>query len=347
MKKYKTIKDIAKLAKVSSSTVSRVVNKKSGNYSKKTEEKILKLVNKYHYSPNLIAKSLKTKRTKTIGIIVPDITNVIFSQLYKAMTECARKRGYTVILGCSYYDNDKEEDEVDVMLNKLVDGMIFCGGFDELENIEKVNKLDIPMVIAERFNFNNNFPSVQIDNALAVEKSIDYLVRFGHRDISYISFSPKKHFSTKERCNGFVRGLKKNNINFNPEKLIIDESLRLNEIEGTSNLIKKMFKEGRNMPTAFVVLADVFAIGLFKGLKKMGFNIPKDISVVGFDDSIICEYLEPSLTTVNWQEKTMGTESMNLVIDIIEGKDIKNKNIVLPAKIIERESVGSPRKKNF
>jgi len=340
MKKNVTIKDIARLANVSSSTVSRVINKKIGNYSKETEEKILKIINNYKFSPNLIAKSLKTKRTKTIGVIFPDIGNVIFSQLYKVIAECAEKRGYTTILGCSYYELKKEEEEVEVMLNKFVDGIIFCSGYDESRNIEKVHIANIPVVIADRINYDDKFPSVLINNALAVEDSVDYLVKLGHRDIKYISFSPEKQFVIRERCRGFIKGLKKNNIPVSPDSFIIDDTLRLHEIEGTYNLIKKIVKQKTKMPTAFITVADIFAIGLIKGLKELGFRIPKDISVMGFDDTFMCEYLDPPLASVNWQKRNYGIKATNLLLDIIEGKEIENKNIILQHRIVERESIG-------
>jgi DNA-binding LacI/PurR family transcriptional regulator len=178
----------------------------------------------------------------------------------------------------------------------------------------------------------------------AVEKAVDYLVGLGHKDIQYLSFSPTNHHVAKERCDGFVRGLKKNGIPFNSENFIIDDSLRLNEMKGTYDLVKKLFKNNRKIPTAFLVLADVFAFGLIKGLKELGLKIPKDVSVMGFDNNVICEYLDPPLTTIDWQEKQVGMESVNLLIDIIEGKKIENKNIFLSTEIVERKSVGPPRR---
>jgi len=338
MKKRTTIKDIARFAEVTPATVSQVINNKGG-YSTETEEKIQRLIQKYNYIPNHIAKSLKTKKTKNIGVIFPDTANVHFSILYKGISECAEKRGYTIIFGCSYYDDNKEEQQVDSMLNRIVDGIIFSGGNDQQKNMEKVHKMNIPIVVSDRFVKDIDCPLVNTNNKLGVEKSVDYLVKHGHKNIKYITYSPEFQKATRDRCNGFISGLKKNNIPFNPDSLIIDDSLRLNEIDGTYNLVKKMFGDKENMPTAFILLADVFAIGIIKALKELGYKIPEDISIMGFDDSYLCKYLEPELTSVSWMEKELGYDSVNLLIDLIEEKEIGNKNIILPTEIIERQSV--------
>ena len=176
-----------------------------------------------------------------------------------------------------------------------------------------------------------------------MQNAVEYLIEKGHRDIGYITFPFDNQTTVRKRYEGYLRALEKNNIKVNPDYLIVDESLRLNELKATYNIMKEKI-ENNKMPTAYAVLADFLAIGLIKALKDLDYRVPQDISVIGFNNESICDFSEPPLTTVKQPKKLMGLTAMNLLLDIIEGKHIENYNLLLPTVIVERNSVALPLK---
>lgn len=343
--KSPSIKDIAKEAGVVISTVSNVINK-TRFVKPETRNKVLKAIKKLNYRPNIIARGLRTKSTRAIGVIVPDISSPFFSQVIRGMEEVARNRGYTLILGCTFYDVEEEERQMNVLIDQFIDGLIFFCGFNNYDHIKKINERKVPVVVIDREVNDPKIPSVLINNALAMEMAVDYLCSFGHKEIGYLTFSFKEQGTVRKRYTGYCNGLKKNKIQYNPKFVIIDESIRLREIEGTYTVVKKFLEKGY-VPTAFITIADFLAYGLIKALKEEGYKIPSDISVVGFDNIVFSNFVDPPLTTVKQPKKLMGSKAMSLLLDIVEGKKIKNKNIVLPTQIVERESVGPPPRKDF
>ena len=174
-----------------------------------------------------------------------------------------------------------------------------------------------------------------------MQNAVEYLIEKGHRDIGYITFPFGNQTTVRKRYEGYLQALKENGIKVNPDYVIIDDSLRLNELKATYDIMKEKI-ENNTVPTAYAVLADFLAIGLMKALKDLDYRIPQDISVIGFNNESICDFCEPPLTTVKQPKKLMGLTSMNLLLDIIEDKPIHNHNIILPTTIAERCSVEAP-----
>jgi LacI family transcriptional regulator len=342
--KNTSIKDIAKEAGVAISTVSYVVNKKD-LVADKTKKKVLRAIEKLGYEPNFIARSLRTKKTSTIGVIVYDISNPFVAQIVRGMEEVVKKRGYIMVLGCTFNDALEEERQINVMINQFIDGLLIISGSDNEKIYKKIITRKIPLVFVDREL--EKFPSVSIiiDNVLAMEKAVDYLYSMGHREIGYISYPVEKQTTVRQRYAGYIKGLEKNILSFNPDYVIIDERFADKELEGkdmdiTFNIMQQ-FIRSKKLPTAFITISDIIAYGLIKALKENNVNVPEDVSVVGFDNIIFDDYISPPLTTVKQPKKNMGITGMNLLLDIIEGKSIKNKRIVLPTEIIIRQSVKS------
>jgi LacI family transcriptional regulator len=342
--KNTSIKDIAKEAGVAISTVSYVVNKKD-LVADKTKKKVLKAIEKLGYEPNFIARSLRTKKTSTIGVIVYDISNPFVAQIVRGMEEIVKIRGYIMVLGCTFNDSSEEERQINVMINQFIDGLLIIGGSDNEKIYKKIIIRKIPLVFVDREL--EKFPSISVivDNVMAMEKAVDYLYSMGHRDIGYISYPVEKQTTIRQRYAGYIKGLKKNNLPFNPDYVIIDERFTDKELESkdmdiTFKLMQQFIKS-KKLPTAFITISDIIAYGLIKALKENNVNVPDDVSVVGFDNIIFDDYVSPPLTTIEQPKKNMGTAGMNLLLDIIEGKNIENKKIVLPTEIIIRQSVKS------
>ena len=340
-KKPVSIKDIAKEASVSIATVSYVINNKK-NVSKKTREKVQSIIDKLGYRTNIIARSLRTKSTKAIGVIVPDISTPFTSQVVRGMEEIAKTAGYTLILGCHYYDIVEEERQVQVFLDQFIDGIILFNGFDNSLFVEVVSK-KIPLVLVDRKVKNENIPSVTVDNIKGVESAVDYLVLKGHKKIGYVTFDYKNHTIVKERYDGYCRGLKKNKIQYNEGYVVNTDIFRLKEIEGTYEFMKKYFLTSKDIPTAFITISDFNAYGIILAARETGLEVPEDISVIGYDNIIFSKLIDPPLTTVKQPKKLMGRTGMELLIKIISNKKLKQKNIVLKTEIIERDSVSKPK----
>ena len=332
-----SIKDIAREAGVAISTVSNVINK-SRFVSSDTKEKVLKAIEKIGYRPNIIARGLRIQSTRTVAVIVPDIGSSFFSQVINGIEEVARKRNYTMILGCTSFDFIEEERITNVMIDSFIDGFIFFSGFDNYELIKKIYDRNIPVVALDKDFGETDIPTVVIDNFEAAKSCVDYLYNLGHKKIGYVSFTYDKQTTVRKRFEGYLAGLKKNNLKFDPDLVLMSQEMRRHETVSTYETARNFLKKG-NIPTAFLTVADMFAFGLLRALKDEGFKVPSDVSVMGFDNILFSQYTDPLLTTLKQPKRLMGNIAMDLLLDIIEGKIIKDKKIIIPTSIVERDSV--------
>jgi LacI family transcriptional regulator len=334
--KKPAIKDIAAEANVAISTVSNVLNNKE-IVSEKTRKRVLKAVEKLNYRPSVIARGLRTKHTNTIGIIVPDIADPFYAQVIKGMEEVASKKGYTLIFGCTYYSLEEEGRQIELFSDHSVDGLILFCGYDGYDNVRAIKQRNIPFVMVDREVNDLEIPSVLVDNKYAIESAVDYLHSLGHRKIGYLTFSFKHQTTVKKRYEGYCSGLKKKKIKYNPDFVIIDDSIKLDEIKGTKRILKSYFGS-KKLPTAFISFSDIPAIGLIKALDIMNYKIPEDISVMGYANIAFCEYIKPTLTSIKHPKKLLGKTGVDLLLDIVEGKKIKTRRIILPTEIVVRQS---------
>lgn len=338
--KTPSIKDIAKEAGVTISTVSHVLND-SKNVTQPTAEKVRKAVKKLGYRPNKIARSLRTRSTEAIGVIVPDIKNPFYAIIIQEMERVARQRGFTLILGCTFYDLKEEEHQMQVFMDQFVDGLIFFGGYDCAEHVKYAQERNVPVVVVDREVEGPGIPSVLVDNILATEKAVDYLASQGHRRIGYVTFSLDNQTVVRRRYEGFRKGLEKNGLLYNPDFVIIDDSTKLKETAGTYEVAKKWFSE-KPLPTAFITLSDLFAYGLIKALKELGYVVPRDISVIGFCDNRIGDFFEPNLTTIVQPMEQMGATCMNMLLDMVEKNERYDTKLFFQAELLKRDSVAPP-----
>lgn len=336
-----SIKDIAKEAGVTISTVSHVLNG-SKHVTPPTAEKVRKAVKKLGYRPNRIARSLRTQSTEAVGVIVPDIKNPFYAIIIQEMERVARQRGYTLILGCTFYDLDEEKRQMQVLMDQFVDGLIFFGGYDCVEHLRYARERNIPVVSVDREIDDPEIPAVLTDNVTATEEVVNYLVSCGHREIGYVSFSFERQTVPRRRYEGFRSGLEKNGLTYNPDFVIIDDSTKLQEAAGTYKIVKERFSGGV-IPTAFVTISDLFAYGLIRALQELGYRVPEDVSVTGFCDNRIGDFFMPRLTTIVQPMEKMGASGMNMLLDMIERNERIDSRIFFQAELWERDSVAPPR----
>jgi LacI family transcriptional regulator len=322
--------DIAKKAGVSKATVSMVLNKRDENISSDTRDKILQITNDMNYIPNSLARSLSTKKTETIGIILPDITNPFFSEIARAIEDVANNLGYNVIFCDSDNEINKENKYVKLLVSKLVDGVIFIAGGESVHNLEILINNNVPFVLVDRYveGF-ENFYGVYCLNKLGITEAVDYLVNKGKKTIAFVR-GPHSVGISKQRLEGYIEAMKKYGL-FN-EKLIFENEFT---IDGGIETTKKILNLKEKVDS-IIYSNDIMAFGGIKVLLKKGYNIPKDISIIGYDNIEISQFTEPELTTVSQPIYEMGKRSCELLINIVNGIPVDEKQIYFKPNLVIR-----------
>ncbi|ENZ02110.1 hypothetical protein HMPREF1092_01345 [Clostridium thermobutyricum] len=331
--KKATLLDIAKAVNVSKTTVSLVLNNKNINVSEKTRKEILDTAKKLNYIPNSLARGLSTKKTNTIGFIVPDIENPYFSEMAKAIEVEAEKLGYSMILCNTLNSVEKEEKNARLLMSKLVDGVIICPIGEKSNSINMLKINDVPFVVLDRKIIGEKIINgVFCDNKYGIKLGIDYLIKNNKKSIGFIG-GKREGREVDPRLTYFCEVA--NQYGILKKEIIFEEEISLiGGIMGTEKILKT-----ENKVDAIFYSSDIMAIGGIKSLMRKDISIPKDISILGYDNIGICSYIEPELTTIGQPIYEMGKESLNLLIDIINSNASNGKEIILKPYIVERQTV--------
>lgn len=332
----KTLKDIATELDISPTTVSLIINNRPCRVSDQTRKAVLDLVKKYNYTPNSSARALVTKKTQTIGLIVPDISNPFFAALAKGVEREAQKQNYSVIF-CNSDDNAaKDIKNSCLLISKQVDGLILAPSLNEknLEAVKQFNQLiyknPLPVVFVDRTIPGCDFNSVMVDHRKGGLIAANHLLHLGHKRIGCIT-GPLDLESANGRFMGYLSALRMANI-------IPDDRLYYNgnyQIESGITGAKKLIDNGA---TAIFASNDLMAMGTMRQARKMGLTPGKDIAIIGFDDIPVCEVLDQPLTTINQMVYQMGKHSFKLVVQSIEQpRDIRQSIMLLPV-LVERNT---------
>ncbi|CUS99148.1 LacI family DNA-binding transcriptional regulator [Candidatus Kryptobacter tengchongensis] len=329
-----TIKDVAKKAKVSVATVSRVINQ---NYpvSEETKRRVLKAIQELNYSPNPTARSLVLKKTHTIGVVLPDMHGEFFSEIIKEIDKKAREFGYHVLLTSSHSNLQELDEALISLLNGKVDGMIIMN--PSLKSIYVETRLlrKTPLVLLNCCGDIQNSDVILIDNYTGAYNLTKHLIKHGHEKIAVIT-GPVDNFDSIERLKGYKDALKDAGIALSPELEFHGDFTKDSGYE-----IMKKILVLPSKPTAIFALNDEMAIGAIQYAKKIGLKIPTDIAIVGFDDIPIAEYINPSLTTVRVPIDKVGSLAAEKLFKRIEkGSEIKFSKTILETTLIVRESCG-------
>ncbi len=314
-----TIKDVAKMAGVSTSTVSRAISGKIP-VDKETIDKVMKAVKALDYEPNALAKGLKEGKTNTIALIIPNIGNPLFPPLAKGVEEVARKNGYTVIL-CNTEDNlDIEKKYIDKMNKRLVDGFIIATAVDGSDHILSMRDEGVPVVLLIR-HMGDSVDAVILDNFKGAYDAVTYLCNREHKKIAIINGRLELTLY-KERFNGYLKALEDAELPMD-NSLILDDSIGAgNGYDVTVNLLEKGI-----IPDAIFATTDLRALGAIRAIKDFGYKVPEDISVIGFDNVEFSELMDPQLTTVAQPLYSMGSLAMEKLIKIMNTKTIDKVSI--------------------
>ncbi|NPV80580.1 MAG: LacI family DNA-binding transcriptional regulator [Firmicutes bacterium] len=318
-----TIKDVAKLAGVSLSTASYVLNNK-GAVSEKTRDKVLLAARKLNYKPNAIARSLVTGSSKTIGLLIPDISDPYFTEIVKGVEECANSNGYSVILCNTDRKLEKENQYFNILKEKRADGIILTGGaMNNDRHLLRLEDDNIAVVVIGRHSL--PFRAVVVDNVMAAREVTEYLLGKGHRRIGFISGSLLSTTS-QDRLEGYKQALAFHGVPYD-ESLVSEADFK---VQGGMEAARRFFElPMERRPTAVFAGNDQMAIGVMGAAREYGLRVPEDIAVVGFDDIPLASLVTPSLTTVRLPMYEMGYKAMELLLESIAGDKETHSNRVV------------------
>jgi LacI family transcriptional regulator, repressor for deo operon, udp, cdd, tsx, nupC, and nupG len=324
------IADVAKLANVSTATVSRVISN-AGTVKKETEEKVLEAIKKLNYQPNVLARQLRRLETNTILVIVPDITNSFFSNVLRGIESVAIENEYQVILGDAQNMAEQEKSYLTLVRQKTADGIILLTARTDQHILEELAD-EYPVVLACEYFEGSKIPTVSIDNISSARKATEYLIGLNHKRIGHIS-GPLNIVVGRDRLRGFQQAMLQHGLNIDSQ-LVQEGNF---SYESGFNLMKK-FLALNHPPTAVFVANDEMAIGAIKAAKASGLKVPEDISVVGFDDIKFASIFEPALTTIAQPTFNMGKKAMELLINLINNEDLERDQFMLDDQLIIRDS---------
>jgi LacI family transcriptional regulator len=330
-----TIKDIANAAGVSVTTVSLVLNNRPNTISQKTKNKIIDAAKSLEYIPNHMAKSLVTKESKMIGLVVPDIGNNFFADLAKNIENECQKSDYSLILANANNSLTETVKYVEQFISRGADGLILAFYTDEKQNkkeplIEKLNKYDIPIVTVDSWIRGLDIPGVSIHHSRGGYMATKHLIVQRHEKIGCIT-GMKGNYSSDRRLLGYMMALKE--VGIKETNYLVEEGDYT--YNSGYNCALKLIDKG---VTAIFACNDLMAYGTYQAIKERNLKVPDDISVVGFDDLLFSKMLSVPLTTVYQDISKLGSKSTELIIDYIKNGISKQEFYRLEPALVIRES---------
>ncbi len=309
-----TLKDIARMAGVAESTVSRAINNKPG-VGKETREKIMDLVRKYNYRPNQLARGLAKKETQMLDIIVADLSGADY-KIIKSIEAYANEQGYNCIICNTDNNQQKEEAYLALLSNQQVDGAIIIGGELANKNIinTALNKNGL-LVLVNCLSEELLIPTILVDSGRGGYLATSHLLEQGSRKVAIVMGS-RKDYLESEKLAGYLQALKDYHLEVEEKHIIETDGSR----EGGYQAFFQALEE-RDLPEAFFVTKDILAVGLFDAIKMGGYLIPEDFSIVGYGESIISSIIDPGLTVVAEPLEELGRYAAEYIINLIQGKN--------------------------
>lgn len=326
-----TIYDVAREANVSMATVSRVVNG-NPNVKPSTRKKVLATIERLGYRPNAVARGLASKKTTTVGAIIPDISDIFFAELARGIEDIATMYKYNVILSNSDQNKSKELQLIDTMLEKQVDGIVFMGANITEEHIQQFNTSSVPIVLAATHDASNEIPSVNIDYEQAAYEAVNYLIENGNTKTAFVT-SEKQSAADELKFEGYKRALSEASLSLNEDYIVRGDYSYNSGIEAVQQLSKLDDK-----PTAIFTASDEMALGIIHGAQDMGYRVPEDIQVFGFDNTRLATMVRPTLSTVVQPMYDIGAVAMRLLTKFMNKEEVEEKNVILPHRLEKRNS---------
>lgn len=328
-----TIYDVARDANVSMATVSRVVN---GNQNVKpsTRRKVLESIERLGYRPNAVARGLASKKTTTVGVIIPDISTSFYGELSRGVADIATMYEYNIILSNS---DERPERELELLvdhLGKQVDGIIFMSDAVSEQVREEMSRAPVPIVLAGTIDTKEQFATVNIDYEQAAYESVVKLIENGHKDIVFVTGPLSRDINRIHKKAGYERALEEAGIEIKVDNMI--------EIEDTYDAAYESWtqiKQLKKQPTAFFAVNSTIAVGVLNGIRDAGYSVPDDYGLICYEHSNLTRIVRPKLTSVVVPLYDIGAVAMRLLTKLMDGEEVEDKHIQLPYRFAERDSV--------
>ena len=327
--------DVAKAAKVSTATVSRVLSNPE-TVKAETREKVMTVIRELKYQPNVLARHLRRNETNTILVVVPNIMNTVFSEIVGGIEEAAAKNSYRVLLRNTNRDVENEYQALDHLKQHQVDGVIMLSERIDKDTLEAIYK-EYPIVLASAYIDGLKVPAVSIDNISSSREATEHLINLGHKRIAHIT-GPMYSSITLDRLKGYQQALYLNHLKV--DSILVQEGDFTFE-SGYNQMLK--YLSLNNRPTAVFSANDEMAFGAVKAIIEKGLSVPGDIAVVGFDNIKFSSIFEPPLTTVAQPKFEMGKKAMELLLEQMNGVAPLPTHYVLDSDLIIRESCGAAK----
>lgn len=328
-----TMKDIAKEAGVSVATVSHVING-TKNITEDKYKKIMRIINKYNYIPNSTAKNLRQKKTKTAGMIVSSFPDSFITEMVYGVEERAREMGYNLLLVNTNEDKNYEEETINLLHSRMVDGIILSPATNDIEYLNRFTDENFPVVLVNRYNnIVRNAPKVTGDNFQTGYDATIHLLKHGHKKIGMI-YGVANVSTTDERIQGYKAALDQYNIPFHESFLELGHAT----VNGGAAAVKSLLNRHSDL-TALFVQNDLMTIGTIHQIRELSLKIPEDIALIGFGDFASAPIIDPPVTNIILPPDTIGKTAFDALLSKINNPEY-TKHIEMPPSLITRKSCG-------
>ncbi|WP_339269926.1 LacI family DNA-binding transcriptional regulator [Paenibacillus sp. FSL W8-0187] len=339
MKKPTTIHDIAKMANVSSATVSRVLSNSSYPVSKELKERIQQIAKESNYIPNMLGKQLKKNSSNTIGVIIPSIVNPFYSSVIFGIEEVARQNSFTVIVCNSLQDPALEDEYLRTIMEKQVKGLIISSISKDKSQLTQLMKLGLNVIAIDQKIDEDNINQIEFDYHKAGYIATKHLQEKGHERIGYVT-SKLDRPSRRSIHQGYMSAMKDAGL----KPLVVESPTEevynaITEFDTGKQLTQKLLEHSSPQPTAIFACNDMMAFGVINELSQRNIQVPEQISVMGFDGIDVGQMIHPPLTTIKQPDYEMGKMACKMLLDMMQGDDSPMFDVMLQPKLLERKSV--------
>ncbi len=329
-----TLREVAALAGVHPATASRALNPETRLLVREdTARRVLEAAQSLGYHPNPVARSLRTRRSHTIGVLIPDLNNPLFPPIVRGIEDRLAAAGYVALIGNTDGDDERERMVFERMRSRHVDGFVLASVHLSSQLLAEEVRGGLPVVLMNRLAEDHSLPSVSVDNERGMRMAVDHLATLGHRRIAHIA-GPQDLSTGLSRHRGFVSAMEAHSLVADPELLVVAKAFTIEEGLRCGRLL---LERGRDL-TAIAAGNDMLAVGCYGALEEAGLRCPENISVVGFNDMPFIDRLRPPLTTIRFPHYQVGAEAAQLLLERIAGEPGPVKVLYLAPELVVRGS---------
>ena len=333
-----TLRDVAAAAKVHPATASRALNPETRILvSEETARRVAEAAAALGYRPNPVARSLRTRRSHTVGVLIPDLNNPLFPPMIRGLEDRLATAGYVALLGNTDGDTGREQTIFEQMRARHVDGFVLATAQAADPVLAEAASADLPVVLMNRLDPEHDFSSVSVDNEQGMRMSVAHLAGLGHIRIAHIA-GPQRMTTGEGRRRGYFAGLQAAGLAADDDLIV---SATAFTVEEGTRCCRELLGRGADF-TAIAVANDMLAVGCFAALDEAGLSCPEDLSLVGFNDMPFVDRLRPALTTIRFPHYQLGTEAAQLLLERVEGHDAPVKILYMAPELVVRASTAPP-----